>query len=105
CLDTCHGFAAGYELRTPEGLKETLTAFDAAVGFERLRLIHLNDSVGGLASGIDHHEHIGLGEIGDEGFRLILHSRLAETPMIMETPVDDRRSDADNMRKVRELST
>ncbi len=104
CLDTCHAFAAGYELRTPEGLKETLTAFDDAVGFERLRLIHLNDSVGGLASGIDHHEHIGLGEIGDEGFRLILHSRLAEAPMIMETPVDDRRSDAENMRKVRELS-
>ena len=104
CLDTCHAFAAGYELRTPEGLAETLEAFDAAVGFEWLKLVHLNDSLGGLGSGIDRHEHIGLGEIGDEGFRLILHSRLADVPMIMETPVDGRRSDADNMRRARELS-
>jgi len=104
CLDTCHAFAAGYELRTPEGLAETLAAFDGAVGFERLKLVHLNDSVGGLGSGIDHHEHIGLGEIGEAGFRLILHSGLVDAPMIMETPVDGRRSDADNMRKARELS-
>ena len=104
CFDTCHAFAAGYELRKPGGLAETLAAFEGAVGFERLALVHLNDSVGGLGSGIDHHEHIGLGEIGDEGFRLILHSRLADAPMIMETPVDGRRSDADNMMKVRELS-
>lgn len=99
CFDTCHAFAAGYELRTPEGSAETLAAFNGTVGFERLMLVHLNDSVGGLGSGVDHHEHIGLGEIGDEGFRLILNSRLADVPMIMETPIDDRRSDADNMRK------
>jgi len=104
CFDTCHAFATGYELRTPEGLAETLVAFSDSVGFERLMLVHLNDSVGGLGSGIDHHEHIGLGEIGDEGFRLILHSQLANVPMIMETPVDGRRSDADNMKKVRELA-
>jgi len=64
CLDTCHAFAAGYELRTPRGLEETLASFEDAVGLERLRLVHLNDSVGGLGSGVDHHEHIGLGEIG-----------------------------------------
>lgn len=104
CFDTCHAFSTGYELRNPEGLAETLSAFEAAVGFKRLTLVHLNDSVGGIGSGIDHHEHIGLGEIGVEGFRLILHSRLASVPMIMETPVDDRRSDADNMRKARELA-
>ena len=104
CFDTCHAFAAGYEVRTPEGLAETLAALEGAIGFERLMLVHLNDSVGGLGSGIDHHEHIGLGEIGDEGFRLILHSRLADVPVIMETPVDGRRSDTDNMRKVRELA-
>jgi len=105
CFDTCHAFATGYELRTPEGLAETLVAFNDVIGFERLMCVHINDSVGSLGSGVDHHEHIGLGEIGDEGFRLILHSRLADVPMIMETPVDDRRSDADNMRKVRELAT
>ena len=104
CIDTCHAFAAGYELRTPEGLGETLASFEETVGFDRLMLVHLNDSVGGLGSGVDHHEHIGLGEIGDEGFRHILRSRLAKVPMIMETPVDGRRSDADNMRKARELA-
>lgn len=104
CFDTCHAFAAGYELRTLEGVTETLMAFDGTVGFEQLMLVHLNDSVGGLGSGVDHHEHIGLGEIGDEGFRLILHSRLADLPIIMETPIDDRRSDADNMRKARALA-
>ena len=104
CIDTCHALAAGYELRTPEGLGETLASFEETVGFDRLMLVHLNDSVGGLGSGVDHHEHIGLGEIGDEGFRHILRSRLAEVPMIMETPVDGRRSDADNMRRARELA-
>lgn len=104
CLDTCHAFAAGYELRTPDGLDETLEAFEGAVGFEKLILVHLNDSLGGLGTGVDHHEHIGMGEIGEEGFRLILRSRLADVPMIMETPVDDRRSNDDNMRLVRELA-
>ena len=104
CFDTCHAFAAGYELRTPRGLAETLEIFNDAIGFKRLKLVHLNDSIGALGSGIDHHEHIGFGEIGDEGFRLILHSQLSEAPMIMETPVDDSRSDVDNMKKVRELA-
>lgn len=104
CIDICHAFAAGYELRTPEGLGETLMSFEEAVGLDRLMLVHLNDSVGALGSRVDHHEHIGLGEIGDEGFRHILRSRLAEVPMIMETPVDGRRSDVDNMRKARELA-
>jgi deoxyribonuclease-4 len=105
CLDTCHAFAAGYDLRTPEGLGETLDAFGDFIGFERLKLVHLNDSVGGLGSGVDHHEHIGLGEIGIEGFSLIIGSRLADVPMVMETPVDSRRTDAENMRIVRELAS
>lgn len=103
CFDTCHAFANGYELRTSKGLIETLRVFEDAIGLERLILVHLNDSVGSLGSGIDYHEHIGLGEIGDEGFKLILHSQLAEVPMIMETPVDHRRSDVDNMSTVRQL--
>jgi len=104
CFDTCHAFAAGYELRTPEGLAETLEVLNDTIGFKCLKLVHLNDSMGALGSGIDHHEHIGLGEIGDEGFKLILHSRLSEVPMIMETPMDDRRSDSDNMKKARDLA-
>lgn len=105
CLDTCHAFAAGYDFRDPRGLEETLEAVEEAIGFERLRLVHLNDSRGRLGSGVDHHEHIGLGEIGEEGFRLILQSRLAELPMILETPVDNRRSDMENLNRVRELAS
>ncbi len=105
CLDTCHTFAAGYELREPEGLEGTLESIEELIGFERLRLVHLNDSKGGLGSGVDRHEHIGLGEIGEEGFRLILRSRLAESPMILETPKDERMSDAENLKRVRILAS
>ncbi|UCH57342.1 MAG: deoxyribonuclease IV [Candidatus Bathyarchaeota archaeon] len=104
CLDTCHAFAAGYELRTIGGLASTIDSFVETIGLERLKLVHLNDSVGGLATGIDHHEHIGLGEIGTDGFRVILNSPLAEIPMIMETPIDERRGNADNMQIVRSLA-
>jgi len=104
CFDTCHAFAAGYELRTLEGLEGTLESFDAVIGLGRLRLVHLNDSVGGLGTGIDHHEHIGLGEIGVEGFRGILASGLACLPMVMETPVDGRRGDEENMGVARGLA-
>jgi len=105
CLDTCHAFAAGFDLRTPEGLGGMLGSMDETLGPGRLRLVHLNDSVGGLGSGIDHHEHIGLGGIGLVGFRLIMRSRLADLPMIMETPLDDRRDNAENMRIARELAS
>ena len=104
CLDTCHAFAAGYNLVTQEGLAQTLREIKETVGFSRFKLVHLNDSVGGLGSGIDHHEHISLGRIGGEGFRRILTSQLTKRPMIMETPIDDRRSDAENMNKVLELA-
>jgi deoxyribonuclease IV len=104
CLDTCHAFAAGYDIATKEGLTQTLRELGNTIGFGRLKLVHLNDSVGGLGSGIDHHNHIGMGNIGEEGFRLILASQLSKRPMIMETPMDNRRNDIDNMRKIRELA-
>jgi deoxyribonuclease-4 len=105
CLDTCHAFAAGFEINKQGGLDEALSSFDDAIGFDRLRLVHLNDSVGGLCTGVDRHEHIGLGGIGLEGFRLIVGSRLAEVPMVMETPVDGRRTDVENMDIVRGLAS
>jgi deoxyribonuclease-4 len=67
-------------------------------------LVHLNDSKGGLGSKLDRHEHIGLGKIGEKGFKNILKSKLGQVPLILETPIDSRRSDVDNLRKVRELS-
>jgi deoxyribonuclease-4 len=104
CFDTCHAFAAGYDLRTEERVEATVKQIDEIIGFEKLKLVHLNDSKGDFNSHIDRHEHIGMGRIGEEGFRNILASRLGELPLIMETPKDSRRDDVDNLRKVKELA-
>lgn len=103
CLDTCHAFAAGYDLATSTGLRRTLQRFNEVVGLSRLRLVHLNDSKGGLRCRWDRHDHIGLGKIGEDGFVNILASPLGELPLILETPVDERRNDVGNLGKVREL--
>jgi deoxyribonuclease-4 len=105
CFDTCHAFAAGYELRTEAGIRETLAQMDEQIGIKHLRIIHLNDTKGDRGSGLDRHEHIGMGYIGEEGFRRILHHPVfAAHPLICETPVDDRRDDVGNIAKVRELA-
>jgi deoxyribonuclease-4 len=105
CFDTCHAFAAGYELRTEEGLQETLAQFDEQVGITNLKVIHLNDTKGDRGSGLDRHEHIGMGFIGEDGFRRILHNKaFTSLPLVCETPVDDRRDDRGNIEKVRELA-
>jgi len=89
CLDTCHIFAAGYDLRTPAAYRNTMDRFDRAIGLERLKAIHLNDSLGELGSRRDRHEHIGHGQIGRRGFaHLVNDARLAGIPMILETPKD-----------------
>ncbi len=106
CLDTCHLFAAGYELRTPEGLGETLDQFKSNIGLEKLMLIHLNDCRGTLGSHLDRHEHIGLGQIGEVGFRTILgHEAIRALPMILETPIDSRRDDLGNLGVARQLAS
>jgi len=104
CLDTSHAFAAGYDLRTKENVDDIIRKVDDTVGFEKLKLVHLNDSKGGLSSHIDRHEHVGLGRIGEDGFRSILRSNLGQLPLILETPRDMRRSDIENLRTVRELA-
>jgi deoxyribonuclease-4 len=104
CFDTCHAFAAGYDLRTEETVTATVQQLDEVIGFEKLKLVHLNDSKGDLNAHIDRHEHIGLGKIGENGFRNILESRLGTLPLIMETPMDARRNDVDNLKKVKELT-
>jgi deoxyribonuclease-4 len=106
CLDTCHLFGAGYELRTPEGLRTTFEEFDTLIGLDRLKLVHLNDSKGDLGSALDRHEHIGLGKIGENGFRAILGNKtIKSTPMILETPIDSRRDDLGNLKVARELAS
>jgi len=105
CFDTCHAFAAGYDLRTGTGLADTLQQFDEQVGLSLLRVIHLNDSKGERGSGLDRHEHIGLGAIGEDGFRRIIHHHVfRDLPLICETPVDERRDDKGNIKKVRDLA-
>jgi len=104
CLDTCHAFAAGYELRNEEGLEGTIRKLDDVIGIKHLKIIHLNDSKGGLNSRLDRHEHIGLGQIGEGGFETMLrHSIFRKLPLILETPVDERRDDIGNIGVVREL--
>ena len=105
CFDTCHAFAAGYELRTEEGIAETLAQFDEQVGIRNLRIVHVNDTKGDRGSGLDRHEHIGMGLIGENGFRRILHHPAFNNLLLVcETPVDVRRDDAGNIEKVRELA-
>jgi deoxyribonuclease-4 len=104
CFDTCHAYASGMDIKTPKGLEETLEEIERKVGLAKLKLIHLNDSAGEMGSHNDKHEHIGLGEIGEEGFKRILKSKLAQRPIILETPKDDRRDDRGNCKRVMELS-
>ncbi|MDW8274886.1 MAG: deoxyribonuclease IV [Candidatus Nitrosocaldus sp.] len=105
CIDTCHLFAAGYELRSRDSLDKLVYELDRHIGLKNIRLLHLNDSKHALGSSADRHEHIGLGYIGEEGFRNILAmEEFRSIPWILETPVDSRRDDAGNIRKVRELA-
>jgi deoxyribonuclease IV len=104
CLDTCHVFASGIDLRKESDVEKMLNQFDSSVGLKELKVLHLNDSKGDLNSKIDRHEHIGLGKIGKAGFAALLHHKfLRNLPMIMETPVDKQRNDVDNLKVVLDL--
>ena len=93
CLDTCHLLASGYDICSPEGYGSTFTLFGRTVGFDRLRVFHLNDSKRPLASRVDRHEHIGEGCLGLEPFRRIVNDRrFRGLPMLLETPKEARRS-------------
>ena len=93
CLDTCHLFAAGYDLATERGYKRTFDAFRRTIGFDRLRVFHLNDSKRPLGSRRDRHEHIGRGAIGLEAFtRLVNDRRFRQFPMLLETPKTEGRA-------------
>ena len=101
CTDTCHLFASGYDLRTKVEVDRTLDKFDNAVGLKELKFIHLNDSKGPLGSNLDRHEHIGLGMIGQEGLAAFLnHRAIRGLPVIMETPIDEKRGEEQNLKVV-----
>ena len=105
CFDTCHVFAAGYEIRTPEGYAQTMAQFDEHIGLDLLRCFHFNDSKFDLGTRKDRHEHIGKGFIGLEGFRNIINDpRFESIPMILETPKSkDLHEDAENLAVLRSL--
>ena len=105
CFDTCHAFAAGYELRTAEGYQATWDKFHKTIGLENLLAFHLNDSQGDLGSKKDRHEHIGKGKIGLEAFRLLMNdARFVQLPMVLETPKDpDLKQDIENLKLLRSL--
>ncbi|MDZ7640661.1 MAG: deoxyribonuclease IV [Desulfurivibrio sp.] len=105
CFDTCHAFAAGYDLRTPAAYERTFKEFDDQLGLNRLHFFHLNDAAKDLGSRVDRHAHIGQGKIGLEGFRLLLNDpRFADHPMVLETDKGpDLREDIENLRVLRGL--
>lgn len=105
CFDTCHAFAAGYDMGTAAACRETLDRFEKIIGLAHLHLFHLNDSKKDLASRVDRHEHIGKGYIGLEGFRCLLNDpRFADHPMVLETPKgEDLREDRENLATLRKL--
>jgi deoxyribonuclease-4 len=105
CVDTCHIFAAGYDLRTPSAYKETMTELNRVIGLDRVVAFHINDSKTPLGSRRDRHDHIGKGHIGVNGFRnLIRDKRWQATPMVLETPKsDDLHEDIENLAVLRGL--
>ncbi|MFQ5423482.1 MAG: deoxyribonuclease IV [Phycisphaerae bacterium] len=108
CLDTCHLFAAGYDLSAPDDYERTIGELSQYVGLDRVACVHVNDSKGECGGRLDRHEHIGEGRLGRKGFAHLLNDvRLAAAPRILETPkgVDDRGRDLDrvNLGRLRRL--
>ena len=105
CFDTCHAFAAGYDLRTREAYDATWDEFQRLVGLERVKVIHLNDARGALGGRLDRHQHIGEGSLGLEPFRMLLNDeRFQGIPMLLETPKrPGEERDRQNLQILRDL--
>ena len=96
---------AGYDLRTKDAAKKTMKEFDDTVGIENLKILHLNDSKGELNSNRDRHDHIGLGEIGKDGLgEVIKIMNKNKIPIVLETPIDERRDDFGNIKQAKSLA-
>ena len=105
CIDTCHAFAAGYDLRNEKNVKDVFEKFDSEIGLTHIKIIHLNDSKGELGCHLDRHEHIGLGHIGEAGLSQVVKlANKNKIPIILETPIDERRTDFENIRKAKDLA-
>jgi len=90
CFDTCHAFAAGYDIRTRAGYENVMAHVDEVLGLDRLAAFHLNDSKGDVRSHVDRHEHIGKGKLKKDAFRFLVNdARFADRPAVLETPGED----------------
>lgn len=106
CFDTCHAFTSGYDLRDKKSVEDTLKQFDKTVGFDRLVMIHANDSKGGLGQHLDRHEHIGQGKIGLAGFKFLAkHKTIGKLDWILETPKDNPQDDPRNIAALKKLAS
>ncbi len=104
CFDTCHAFASGYDLRNKKRVDDTLKQFDKIIGFEKLIMVHANDSLAELGKHLDRHHHIGQGHIGLDGFKVLAnHKIFGKLDWILETPKDDPRDDPKNIAILRKL--
>jgi deoxyribonuclease IV len=104
CFDTCHVFAAGFDLSSKPAVERTMGMFGDIVGIERLKVVHLNDSMGPVGSGLDRHEYVGKGQIGEKGFRAFLHhGDVAKLPLIMEVPVEEKTQYEENLKMGKRL--
>jgi len=105
CIDTCHIFAAGYDIRSRDGYERTMDDVERHVGIDNVGAFHLNDSKRELGSRVDRHQHIGEGAIGLDAFRMLLNdARFAKVPKLIETPKTiETKSDQKNLRKLRAL--
>jgi len=104
CFDTCHSFAAGFDLASKAAVENTMALFDELVGLDRIKVVHLNDSKGPLGSNLDRHENIGEGKIGEKGFRSFLHyPGITSRPLILETPYSDLRTMKESLATVKRL--
>ena len=105
CFDTCHAFAAGYDLRDEKRVNDAMKRLDERVGLDKLKVVHANDCKGDLGCHLDRHEHIGMGGIGPHGFRAILrHKVLRDLPFILETPIDSRRNEFEDISEFKSLA-
>jgi deoxyribonuclease IV len=106
CIDTCHAYAAGYDLKTPAGVAAAMEELDREVGCDRLVAVHANDCKAGLGSGLDRHENIGHGQLGEEGFRAIMaHPAFRRAPFILEVPgLDGKGPDRENIEVLKRIA-
>ncbi len=106
CIDTCHTWAAGYEIRSAAGYRDAMAALRRTIGLKHVHVIHVNDSKGGCNSHVDRHQNIGQGTLGREAFRLWMNDpRWARKAFILETPVDAPGDERKNLNRLRALIT